>query len=214
MTSIEEELEADIYWRQGQLSTLRSIGKHNSLSLHQCECLRIYTIPAIYSLWEGFIKQSFSIYIRAINQKRIPLLELHLNYITHLVDNQINLQNARQKVESKRKCVSELCKLFTNKYASVSEKIPTDSNVNYEVLNKILQTFNLDCMDKKWEKGLNKLLCFRNKIAHGENSIVVDNKDIEFFSQILNDMMVEVCSLIVIGIKEQRYLKTHVSVDD
>lgn len=208
MTAIEEELEADVYWRQGQLSTLRSIGKHNSLSQQQCKCLRTYTIPAIYSLWEGLIKQSLGIYLRAVNQEHIPLIKLHLNYITHVVDVQTNLQNARPHVEDRRKCVRELCKLFTDEYVTVSdEKLPTESNVNYKVLNKILQTFNLDNLDKNWEKGLNKLLCFRNKIAHGDNSIVVEDEDIDYFANMLNALMAEVCSLIMDDVKEKRYLK-------
>lgn len=209
MKSIEEELEADIYWRQGQLSILRSIGKHNSLSVQQRACLRTYIVPAIYSLWEGFIKQSFSIYIRDINKKQIKLMDLHLNYITHIVDNkqQTNLQNARTNVEDRRKCVNVLCEIFSHESVPVSENIPTESNVTYKVLNRILQTFNLNRIDVKWEKGLNKLLCFRNRIAHGENSIVVEDTDIEYFSQLLNDLMVVVCSLIVNGIKEERYLK-------
>lgn len=95
--------------------------------------------------------------------------------------------------------------MFLRNFISVPEIVPTRSNVTYKELNNILQTFNLDLVDKKWEGGLSKLLCFRNRIAHGENSITVEDADVEFFSQMLNGLMVEVCSLIVNGMNEKRY---------
>jgi len=75
--------------------------------------------------------------------------------------------------------------------------VPTESNVNLKVLNRILERFCIPEIDSKYSSGLNKLLLFRNKIAHGENSIIVNMTHVTEFVSLVENLMLDV----VIGVE-------------
>ena len=89
----------------------------------------------------------------------------------------------------------------------ISEIIPTRSNVNFEVINEILLLFNLESLPKTFDKPLSKLVLFRNSISHGEVRIPIKIKDIESFTQLLNDLMIEIILRIERGLDSRTYLK-------
>ncbi|MCP4696577.1 MAG: hypothetical protein GY862_06980 [Gammaproteobacteria bacterium] len=76
---------------------------------------------------------------------------------------------------------------------TVSSKFPTKSNVNLKVINNVLHRYSLKLLPgSPYKAQLNKLLKFRNNIAHGDNSIPVDRKNVIGFSLAINDLMVEI----------------------
>ena len=54
--TIQEEIAADIDWRNGELAELRVILHKAKLTETQRKTYIRYIVPAIYALWEGFVK--------------------------------------------------------------------------------------------------------------------------------------------------------------
>ena len=81
-------------------------------------------------------------------------------------------------------------------------------NINSDRLNKLLRELNFkEIEDRKIKDGLNKLLQYRNGIAHGENSYRVDeNLLMEFIDTIIKTMDY-VSDIICNGYDSKNYLK-------
>ncbi|MBK6345590.1 MAG: hypothetical protein IPF68_06575 [Bacteroidales bacterium] len=62
MATFIDEILADIDWRVSELATLKSIPIRYSFRPEHKELQIKYTIPAIYAIWEGFVKSCFVIY--------------------------------------------------------------------------------------------------------------------------------------------------------
>ncbi len=95
-----------------------------------------------------------------------------------------------------------------NKEFPIDGKIPTKSNINSEVLTDILERFNLGVIEKKNKSKLDKLLKFRNTIAHGDNSIPVKEENIDEFIRLIQDLMVVVFDKIDDAVINKTYKKS------
>lgn len=204
MGSLIDEILFDIDWRVAELATLKTIPiKYNFNDAHRELHLK-YAVPAIYSLWEGFIKTCLPVYLRHINALNIKRSEISLNLLTHHIDSTCKLHNPRSNFDSKKRVVGDLDSLFVDAIA-ISVEIPTESNVNYKVLCGLLNRFCIEVLDRKFEKGLDRLLLFRNKIAHGENAIKVQTKDVHDFIDLVEDLMIDVIINIENSVKRQTF---------
>lgn len=203
-----DEINSDIQWRMSELASLKSIPLRYNLLPHHKEMLIKYTIPSIYALWEGFVKNSFELYIREINKLNIPIEEVHINVITHTLSSyeKLYLENPRMNFVSKKEFV-EFYQTKISQPLNITNKIPTKSNVDFGVINDILTRFNLNLLPKIFEGKLRKLLKFRNSIAHGETSLPVKLEDVTFFSQLVNDLMIEIIIRLDEGYKSQTFKK-------
>jgi predicted transcriptional regulator len=191
MIGLEEKLLYEVDWRTNELSTLRTIPLLCNCTDKQIEIIEKYSVVAIYSLWEGFVVESFTTYIRELNNLKLTGDKLNLNIITHDIDIKYDLTSERKHFEKKRKFVSEVHK-YVKSSVIITTKIPTESNVNYKVICKILDHFYLEKLpEKEFKKKLDKLLFVRNKVAHGEHSIPV-NRDMiqEFTYTVIGTMLI------------------------
>jgi hypothetical protein len=207
MTTLNEILE-DINWRMSELGSLKSIPIRYNLLPHHKEMIIKYTIPSIYSLWEGFVKNSFRKYIDEINSLNLPINDIHMNLLVHSLTSvdKLRLENPRNSFKSKKEFTEYYFEVISQPFI-ISDIIPTRSNVNFEVINEILLIFNLELLPKDFDKPLSKLVLFRNSIAHGEVRIPIKINDIELFTQLLNDLMVEIVLRIENGLNSKTFLK-------
>lgn len=203
-----DEINNDIQWRMSELASLKSIPLRYNLMPHHREMLIKYTIPSIYALWEGFVRNSFDIYIREINKLNLAVNDVHINLITHTISSceKLYLENPRLNFKSKKEFV-EFYQDTISKPLVISRKIPTKSNVDFNVINDILLRFNLESLPADFDSKLKKLLQFRNSIAHGETSIPVKQVDIAFFSSLVNDLMIEIIIRLEYGYKNNTFKK-------
>ncbi|CAK7017938.1 MAG: hypothetical protein PARBA_00745 [Parabacteroides sp.] len=203
-----DEINSDIQWRMSELASLKSIPLRYNLLPHHKEMLIKYTIPSIYALWEGFVKNSFELYIREINKLNIPIEEVHINVITHTLSSyeKLYLENPRMNFVSKKEFI-EFYQTKISQPLNITNKIPTKSNVDFVVINDILTRFNLNLLPETFESKLRKLLKFRNSIAHGETSLPAKLEDVTFFSQLVNDLMIEIIIRLDEGYKKQTFKK-------
>lgn len=189
-----DDIKSDIDWRMSELASLKTIPVRYSLANHHSELLTKYAVPSIYALWEGFVKKSFELYVGHINSLKLNSSDIHINLFTHSfsTEDKLALENPRMSFAKKK----EFFEFYQNKLKgkfTIQQKIPTKSNVDYNVINEILERFNLSALPKQpYKKELNKLLLFRNSIAHGDTSILVTSDNLAEFSKLINDLMVEI----------------------
>lgn len=191
MANFIDEIIDDIDWRVAELATIKSIPFKYSFNENHKKVHIKYSVPAVYALWEGFVKSSFTCYLTHLSKLNLKREDISLNLLTHYIDTYCKLHNPRQNFDTKKRVVQELDLLFVDKINLVTE-VPTESNVNYKVLTNLLNRFCIDTVDSKYEKGLDRLLFFRNKIAHGENALKVEIKDITDFVKLVEDLMLDV----------------------
>jgi predicted transcriptional regulator len=211
MIGLEEELLHEVDWRTNELSIIRTIPLLCNCTDKQIKIIEKYSVVAIYSLWEGFVVKSFNIYIRELNNLKLTCDKLNLNIITHDIDIKYDLTNERKHFEKKRDFVSKLYG-YAKSPIVITTKVPTESNINYKVISKILDHFYLEKLpEKEFEKKLDKLLFVRNKVVQGEHSIPVDKDMIQEFSYTVIKAIHEVTNSIVNGFVNKTYLRKTMS---
>ncbi len=207
LLDLEKVLFQDISWRIGELSQIKTIPFRYKMTKENKNLLIKYSVPSIYAIWEGFVVSSFQYYRREINALNIPIKKVNIKLLTHAINchDILNLGNSRKDFNNQIKFVEEIMPFISGSF-EIAGSIPTESNVNFKVINKLLILHNLKKLDEKYERDLNKLLKFRNCVAHGDNSIPVKIKDINFFTQLVTDLMNEIFENLTCGFKGKSYL--------
>ena len=207
--TIQEEIYSDIDWRNGELAEFKVILHKVKLTDSQRKTYMRYIVPAIYALWEGFIKNSLELYCKEINNAGVPITALHENLLTHAIVSvdKLALDRARTQFNTQRDFSKFICEYIGQPFPTIS-KLPLKSNVKGEVMADLFNRFNLGGIDNVFRKKLDKLLLFRNTIAHGDNSIPVKEENIDEFTQLLQDLMILVFDRIDYAIKNRTYLLT------
>lgn len=207
MIKLEKELLSEIDWRTNELSIIRTIPLLCNCTNEQIKIIEKYSVVAIYSIWEGFVVASFDVYIRELNNLNLTHDKLNLNILTHDIDIKFNITNERNNFDSKFALVNNL-NCYINSPIIITTKIPTESNVNYKIVTKLLKHYNLEPLsERKFKRSLDKLLTVRNHIAHGDNGIPVDKEMIQEFNFTVIEAMHEVTSNIIDGFVNKTYLR-------
>jgi hypothetical protein len=209
--SLEEELMEEIDWRTKEISIIRKLTKFSNYSPDEIDIIKKYSIVAIYALWEGFVKDSFRIYLREINILDLHHSKLDLKLLVTNIDSEKNLSLDRKREDFNQKCnfIIELYEYMSNNF-KIKTDIRVASNINCKVINDILKKYNLDLFPENdsnnLDARLNKLLERRMKIAHGEKIVIVSDNEIEELSLTVIIAMQELSLRILQGYKEYRYL--------
>lgn len=208
MTEVEfsELIETDIHWRVGQFASLKAIPIQYGMQPDHRNLVLVYSVPAIYSLWEGFIVTISHNFIKYINEYNVAVEDLHIAVFTHALHSEFKLNEGRIQLESQRKFAKEIRERLSQVKFTIPTKIQTESNVNPKVLNAILDCFNLNKIDSKFSAPLNKLLQYRNSIVHGENALTVDDNLIVEFTKAIEDLMSEIFLIFMDGIRNKSFL--------
>lgn len=204
MSLFIDEIVADIDWRIAELATLKTLPIKYSFHPDHKELHIKYSIPAIYAIWEGFVKSSFQIYSSHLNTLSLKRSEIAYPLLTHHVDSVCNISQPRKSFRSKQDFVNKILETVDEKVVLLPI-LPTESNINLKVLNKILERFCIQEINPKYQKDLDKLLMFRNKIAHGENAIRVTLVELTEFVKLIEDIMLDVA----LAIEESEASKTY-----
>lgn len=204
MVTFIDEILADIEWRVSELATLKSIPIRYSFRPEHKELQIKYTIPAIYAIWEGFVKSCFVIYSNHLNSLSIGRSEIAIPLLTHQIDSECDFNNPRISFDAKQRMVTLIDTLLTD-IVTIKPSVPTESNVNFKVLNKILERFCIDKVPDHYDSKLNKLLLFRNKVAHGDNSITVNLTHVTEFISTVENLMLDV----VINVEQNEKVGTY-----
>jgi hypothetical protein len=220
ITLLEQEIMSDIEERRELMSWLKLLcARYGFLNTDE-ELFLYYSIPIIYSTWEGFIQTSFQIYVRELNKLELTIDQVCDSIIIYHIEStfpQFKQYPDADKFNKKVNFFNRLSVFYKTNPLEISPKINTESNVGFKVLNKILTDFNLDKIIEYPDPGsgyslaeeLDKfLLKIRNKVAHGEpGSIVVKREDLERAIKLVDKLMDLVFERIKTGFIEKSYLK-------
>jgi len=149
-----------------------------SLSQTHFEILSVHTIAMMYSIWEGFIQQAFKAYIAELNIRNIEFAKFKDEiYIFHIENEFKQLREYPNKTSKKEEYFNKLETFFKTPKHQINNIIKIDSNVSFEVLNKLLISLSLEPFPEFWHiythpnpnlsDTLKTFLRYRNGIAHG-----------------------------------------------
>lgn len=205
---LEREISDDIEIRTKELNLLTQICTNSNLDDTQKELILRFSISIVYSIWEGFVKNSIRKYINSINSLNLNFAQINQTILIHYLDSKYPQFTTGLKDDFVEKHtffdkvnqgLSRIC---------IVEKLPTKSNINFDVLNDILYRLNLDKLSEDFKEDLNELLKYRNKVAHGD--VYSNAIDIELLTKIITNVinvMNEVLLIIRKGCDDNTYLK-------
>lgn len=218
------EIEAEQTWRQdevrffqNQLSNFKSDEEKNKY--------RKALILLLYSHFEGFCKFAFTHYVKAINLENLTCGQA--NYaiaaasLSEIFQTLCNLEkkspefknvlpeDKKLHVFARHKEFLENVNKFESKVLAIpDELVDTESNLKPVVLRKNL--FKLGFPHDKFEHlegQINKLLYFRNNIAHGTNIAGIEKDDYEKLRDDVNLIISEVKQEVMSALQNSAYLR-------
>ncbi len=200
------EIDEDIIWRIDEISIIKmnviaipNRGKRKDVAYR-------YSLPAIYSVWEGFIFKTMTEYIRKLNDMQIPIKDANLDLVMNCAYDKFDLNNARNAIDKRRVLVKSIYDFMVNGVLTMPFKVPTNSNVDFECLTKIHSKYNLDLPDEsKFQACLDKHVNLRNKVSHGDNSIRIDQTHIDAFANCVIDLMYDIKEIVIKNIANASY---------
>ena len=223
MTDFEKELLDIIEQRESVLFEIERVlfTRRYKFSKKHLDIFTIQSITMIYSIWEGFIQQVFQLYIDYLNSLNIEFDKLSYDIITFHMENTFKqLRSYPSKNNSKIKYFESLKKHFSEKHHKIYRIVDTESNVSFDVLNKILVSFSLEPFTEHWHRytypnpnlkqTMATFLRYRNGVAHGGDISSEEKVTKEVFvkyKNLVSDLMYEVYSKLVKGIENRTYLK-------
>ena len=184
-------LDGELAWRKKELTALNFlIGRSRT---HEKHVLLRAAVCLLYAHWEGFIKNAATGYVCFVVAQRLRLDELAPNFLAlGLLSNIPNIQRGQYNIRTVRReltgiLTSGLSGRFSIRCESV---IPTDSNLNTEMLNTILEIVGLDPSAYVGKKGIidQKLLMTRNSVTHGER-LEIDGNDYGYLHSTVIDLI-------------------------
>lgn len=207
MSNLEQLLLVEYDALQEKMYMCKTIYVRYNMNSKHSKFLRQQAVLSIYAAWEGFVKNSISLYLQAINKERVKCRDLHENYISYQADQIIAFHQAKTKFPTIKKITRELYEVF-QKEARFNTQVNTKSNANLGITNSILEKLALPKLPKKFERKLNKLLLFRNSVAHGsDDGIVVSQDDVNDFSILVQELSSEIIERLIDGFCKKIYLR-------
>ena len=167
---MQDKIDEESAWRKHEIINLQGV-VHRNANVKKIMPILKSLVLVSYSHWEGFVKSSSSYYLSFLKTKSLPANQLSIRLLSSLYfwNDQKNPKNARAYI-------SQYEDLLNGNQRDVSYYIEdmcsTESNLNFEVLSKIMFSIGLDNAPFLQEKPFidERLLKFRNKFAHGDFS--------------------------------------------
>jgi len=140
--------------------------------------------------------ECISIICRELNKLNLSKNDFCINIVTHSIDSSFpQFKEYPSEFNNRIKFIAKLDNYFSNCFI-ISHKINTNSNVEIEIINNILCRFNLELLPNyPYKQQLKDLLKSRNRIAHGDNSLVISGEDIDDFKRQIDEHILLVKNL-------------------
>ena len=198
MKRIIEEISKSREWRINELKNLKLIAMKEFVKKEENLAEQYYRmcIPYIYAHWEGYIVETFKLLIEYLNglslQKEKVILELQ----TFAVLDKLRPLAGKQGFEQCQRFVSKFGNDYMRPLYINYENFSTNSNLNYKQLTTIFSWFGLDIRLESYKSNINQLVNQRNRVAHGENGIIISLeiilKYIEDITKIFDELLLEI----------------------
>ena len=200
--------------------------KRYSLSSRHKDIFSTQSIAMIYSVWESFIQKSFNLYIDEINNLGIDFYDFCDEIVIHHMENDFKqFKEYPEKDNRKVQFFVSLKNFHAISSCSISRVVNTESNVGFNVLNKLLKSFALEKFPEhlkdytdpnaNLKDSLDLFLRLRNSVAHGGDLVSPDRIDQAVytrFKKLLTDLMYEIRLKMLYGLEHQTFLKLPQSI--
>lgn len=192
------------------------------LSKKHYSLLSIQSISILYSYWEGFIQNSFQMYIDYLNSLRLDFSMFSKEITVFHMDNTFKQFKQYPNNPSKKVAFYEQLKHhFVHEKQILFRVVDTQSNVGFNVLNNLLTQFSLEPFPEHWDKyqypnpnlkeTLNRFVKYRNGVAHGgdiSSEEKISQTLYSYYRHLISDLMYEIHNKFLDGINEQKYLRS------
>ena len=209
MITIKDEIDLEIDWVIRETTRIKLLPHRYEFIEEEKDIYYKSMVPMIYAYLEGFVKNAIRIYMKFVNQLDLTFNDISIRLLVHKIEKKYNCFKENIKsIQNKEKLVEQLLQDINNNDKTINFNDKAIQNINSDRLNKLLRELNFkEIEDIKIKDGLNKLLQYRNGIAHGENSYRVDeNLLMEFIDTIIKTMDY-VSDIICNGYDSKNYLK-------
>lgn len=204
MTNLQKLLEVEYESLQDKMYKCKTIHLRYSMSEDHKLFLMRQSVLGIYAAWEGFIKQAIAIYLQEINKDNLSYADLHESYLSYQTDNVAQFKSPKTSHSTITKLSKSLYQMYLSKVV-FNTAVNTESNANLRVTNNILNKLQLKKIDEVHDRNLNKLIRFRNSIAHGDEGIPIAQSDLDSFTILVQDLASELIVAIVDGYESKVY---------
>lgn len=209
MITIKDEIDLEIDWVIRETTRIKLLPHRYEFIEEEKDIYYKSMVPMIYAYLEGFVKNAIRIYMKFVNQLDLTFNDISIRLLVHKIEKKYNCFKENIKsIQNKEKLVEQLLQYINSNDKTINFNDKAIQNINSDRLNKLLRELNFkEIEDRKIKDGLNKLLQYRNGIAHGENSYRVDeNLLMEFIDTIIKTMDY-VSDIICNGYDSKNYLK-------
>lgn len=167
MNELSEFLHYEEEWRKKELSILLKMVNTQKNENYR-DILLKYSIPAVYAIWEGFLRESLKHYSSFLNRK--TKFEKNMNLITQIVEhNRLFKGKQLYRFNVMKELLDDIKTIFD--YPIIPEERPFTTNLHFNKTNLLLNRFNLKPLERKYRLKLDKLVKTRQSIAHGEKPV-------------------------------------------
>lgn len=218
MNLLEQDIQDDINERVIQMTTIKTLSSRYSYNSSDEQFILNYSFPIVYSIWEGFIQTAFQIYIRELNKLNLSIDNISEHILIFSMESSFKqLFSYPQKHNQKITYFGKMMTFFKSSNSIyINPVVNTESNVGFNVLNKILGKFNLKNIPEYINPGVSTkyelddfLLKIRNGVAHGNSAYTVSRDDLERAISLVTSLM----DLVLISIKDGFSQNSHLAIN-
>lgn len=184
MHSLVDEIQENNNWRDRELAIFKQNPQKVDRSLWSRMCL-----PMIYAHWEGYVVSSLLLLIDHLNELKLSPNEVPTKLIVLCLGVHYKSLSGKQSFDQKIEFTDKFKDLF-QKALKFQKKIDTKSNLNSKVLKELccIFSFEFDSFSSV-TSDIDRIVTFRNRIAHGENSIIPEAQSIEMYISSITEAM-------------------------
>ncbi len=215
LNQIFSEINDNREWRLNELREYQNIV--NNLSVFdedetiydkQVKIILKSMLPMIYAHWEGFVKYTIEVVFRYLNELQLPSSAYNGVFLATAYEQDLFKTSDITNFEKRVEHLNCLYSKFAS-FVRFESKIDMESNLNFKVLSKICKRLNMNSsLFNAYTSELNKLLEYRNKIVHGENSLPFeDYEQIIPFIELIENLMLDFQSAIQELLENKKYRK-------
>ncbi|MFQ6405499.1 MAE_28990/MAE_18760 family HEPN-like nuclease [Methylophilus sp. 'Pure River'] len=175
MTNVLEEIVESNKWRENEFTKFKLNSENVDSELWCRMC-----VPMIYAHWEGFVVSALKIVITHLNTLELISENTSTNLLVLAFSEKYKTLSGKQSFGQRVSFTNEFKSLLKDSI-KITTKINTKSNLNKAVLEELCATFNFNfqSFNSDFLQHIDRLVNIRNSIAHGENSFVINQENIE-----------------------------------
>jgi hypothetical protein len=207
MNNLEGMLDNSFSQLQEKIYQAKTIHMRYSMIEKHKLFLTRQAVLSIYAAWEGLLKECLLLYLQELNTLKLDYNDISDAYLAFQTDNVCTFKKSKTHHATIKKLSKILFNMCKQKVV-FDTKINTESNANLKITNTLLSKLSLSVLESKYEKDLNRLLFFRNSVAHGDDSIKIEQKDLDKFSATVQNMASDLIISILDGYNKRVYVKS------